>query len=253
MDSYSQLAVQAAIEASHKIISVRRGDYNIELKADESPVTDADEAAHTVIKERLSKSPFPILSEEGRKAPYETRKDWESLWIVDPLDGTRAFIKGRNEFTVNIALVENGIPVLGVIAIPVEEKVYWASLGKGAFSASFSDLKNPTKLPEVTDSHSYRVTVSRSHLDKRTQAYVDDLRNEHSDLQLVKSSSALKFCILADGLADCYPRFSPCMEWDTAAGQILLTETGKELIDLGTGKPMVYNRKNLKNGPFLAR
>lgn len=248
-----KIALQAAIEASKKIMSVRKGDYSIELKADESPVTDADEAAHSIIKNFLSDTPFPILSEEGKKAPYETRKDWERLWIVDPLDGTRAFINGRNEFTVNIALVENGIPILGIIALPVEEQVYWASRGDGAFRAPFSDLQHPTRLPEYTGSAPYRVTVSRSHLNEKTQAYVDELRTEHPDLKLVKAASALKFCILADGLADCYPRFSPCMEWDTAAGQVLLTETGKELIDLATGKPMVYNRKNLKNGPFIAR
>ena len=253
MESHTQLALQAAIEASKKIMSVRKGDYSIELKSDDSPVTDADEAAHSVIKKHLVETPFPVLSEEGKKAHYEIRKDWEKLWIVDPLDGTRAFINGRNEFTVNIALVENGIPILGVIAIPVEEKVYWASTGNGAFRAHFSDLKNTTRLPDETGNHPYRVTVSRTHLEKRTQAFVDDLRSDHPDLKLVKSASALKFCILADGLADCYPRFSPCMEWDTAAGQILLTETGKELIDLATGKPMVYNRKNLKNGPFIAR
>ena len=253
MESHTQLALQAAIEASKKIMSVRKGDYTIELKADESPVTDADEAAHSVIKQHLVETPFPVLSEEGRKAPFETRKDWEKLWIVDPLDGTRAFIHGRNEFTVNIALVEKGVPILGIIALPVDQKIYWASRGNGAYRADFSQLESPTNLPDEKGEHPYRVTVSRSHLDKRTQAYVDDLRNDHPDLKLVKSASALKFCILADGLADCYPRFSPCMEWDTAAGQVLLTETGKELIDLATGKPMVYNRKNLKNGPFLAR
>ena len=189
---------------------------------------------------------------------FNNRKNLKQLWIVDPLDGTKEFIKKNNEFTVNIALIENSKPVIGVIYAPALNVLYFSEKKIGAYkipiiaSDEFDNSKT-FRLPLVENFNEYKVLTSRSHLDDNTLDYIDNLKVNNLKAVSVPMGSSLKFCLLAEGLADCYPRFSPCMEWDTAAGQIICDEAGFKVIDLKTMKPIVYNRENLINNYFIAK
>lgn len=251
-------AIQASIEAGKKILEVYETKFDVEVKDDDSPLTLADKASNDVIMEYLEKTGIPVLSEEGKHIEFETRSKWKTLWIVDPLDGTKEFIKRNGEFTVNIALVENTSPILGVIYVPVSGELYFAVKNQGAYkvdSASGKDNKaifnSAKKLIGGSIHDTCRIVASRSHMSPETEQYVEEKKKQFSKVELVSKGSSLKFCLVAENKADVYPRYAPTMEWDTAAGQIIVEECGKSLIDYTTGKSMVYNRKELRNNWFL--
>jgi len=254
-----KLAIDASIQAGKKIIEIYNSDnFNLEYKLDDSPLTIADSASNKIIENILEASNIPILSEEGNILDFNNRKNLKQLWIVDPLDGTKEFIKKNNEFTVNIALIENSKPVIGVIYAPALNVLYFSEKKLGAYKILINnsdefDHSNPLRLPLVEKFNEYKVLTSRSHLNDKTLDYIDNLKVNNLKVVSIPMGSSLKFCLLAEGLADCYPRFSPCMEWDTAAGQIICEEAGFKVVDLKTMKQIVYNRENLINNYFIAK
>jgi len=225
-------------------------DFGVEAKSDDSPLTLADRAANDVIcrgLESLSVQ-YPIISEENKLLPYEVRRHWTQCWLVDPLDGTKEFIKRNGDFTVNIALVENGAVVAGVVGIPAQDELYWAVKGEGAFL-----IKNQAEQPIAAAVFSpndpgLNIVCSRSHLTPETEAFIA----KYNQPNLVSRGSALKFLLLAKGEAHIYPRIAPTMEWDTAAAQIILEEAGGSVVVFETGEPMRYNREHLLNPAFVA-
>lgn len=254
-----KLAIQASIQAGKKIIEIYNSDnFNLEYKLDDSPLTLADTASNKIIENILEPSNIPILSEEGNILDFNNRKNLKQLWIVDPLDGTKEFIKKNNEFTVNVALIENSVPVIGVIYAPALNVLYFSERKLGAYKTLITaldefDNSKAFRLPLVENSNEYKVLTSRSHLDDNTLDYIDNLKVNNLKVVSIPMGSSLKFCLLAEGIANCYPRFSPCMEWDTAAGQIICEEAGFKVVDLKTMKPIVYNRENLINNYFIAK
>jgi 3'(2'), 5'-bisphosphate nucleotidase len=262
-------AIIAAVEAGKEILTVYDTDFAVEYKDDKSPLTLADKRASEKITDMLHASGIPLLSEEGEQTDYSTRKHWDRSWVVDPLDGTKEFVKRNGEFTVNIALVEYQVPVIGVIYSPVFKDLYFAAKGLGAFKInrheflkyaeaiqthSFETLLGiAEKLPLIKNDPVYKVVASRSHMSSETYAYIENLKQKHPALEVVNTGSSIKMCWVAEGIADEYPRFGLTMEWDTAAGQAILQEAGCELIDHETRQPMLYNREKLLNNWFIAR
>lgn len=248
LDELLGIAKEAAIAGGEEILKVYNTDFDVEYKEDESPLTIADKNANEKIEEFLLDTGIPVLSEEGKDIPFEERKNWEYLWIVDPLDGTKEFIKRNGEFTVNIALIKNGQPILGVIYVPVKEWLYYGHIEIGAFKSTKEDT---VKLPANDDRDSFVAVGSRSHKSPETEAYFKELEAEHGNIEIVSMGSSLKICLVAEGAADVYPRFAPTMEWDTAAGHAIVASAGKHLIDVETRKEMVYNREKLLNNWFI--
>ena len=253
-------AIIAALEASKAILEIyHSGEFDIELKGDNSPLTRADTASHNVIMSNLETTNIPVLSEEGRDIPYKDRKDWKQLWIVDPIDGTKEFIKRNGEFTVNIALIENQRPIIGVIFVPVTGELYFSSKEKGAYKVALdlenydleASLSKANKLPLQREDNTFTIVASRSHMSIETEEYVQEMRDIHGDVNLISKGSSLKLCMVAEGAANCYPRFAPTMEWDTAAGQAICEHAGYKVIDWDTKKNMLYNREELLNNWFL--
>lgn len=244
-------AIHAAEEACREILEVyASGDFQAEAKADASPLTLADRRAHEKIARILKPSGLPILSEEGRDIPYEERRRWTYFWMVDPLDGTKEFIKRNGEFTVNIALIHQGRPVLGVVAVPVTGDIYYASEGLGAFVRRDSADHKLGTLPALDlRQPGLRVVASRSHLNAETEAFINSLE----DPTLVSAGSSLKFMLIVDGRADAYPRYAPTMEWDTAAAHAIVREAGRDVVQHGTDKPLMYNKPDLLNPWFLVK
>ncbi len=243
------LAIHAAEEASKEILTVyHSGDFQAEPKGDNSPLTLADKKAHESIVKNLQSSKLPLLSEEGRSIPYEERKDWDYFWMVDPLDGTKEFLKRNGEFTVNIALIHKGVPILGVVAVPVTGDVFYADEISGGFvkrEGKTTPLAK-RKLSDLTQS-GLRIVASRSHMSEETQDFINKL-NEPT---LVSQGSSLKFMLLAEGKADVYPRFAPTMEWDTAAAHAVVKAVDLKVLQHGTDTEVVYNKPNLLNPWFL--
>jgi 3'(2'), 5'-bisphosphate nucleotidase len=256
-----KIAINAALTAGEEILKIyTSADFKVAYKSDKSPLTIADKNAHSIIERALAKTKIPILSEEGDDFDYNQRQNLEKLWIVDPLDGTKEFIKKNDEFTVNIALIENKRPTLGVIYAPALNLLYFSEEKLGSYKLvlktsllSTLDYNMALKLPISINKNRYAVVTSRSHLDKETLSYIENLKNIRSNVESIAIGSSLKFCLLAEGSADCYPRFSPCMEWDTAAGQIICKEAGFKLIDQTTNTEMLYNRENLLNNSFVVK
>ncbi len=254
-------AVRAVQEAGRCILSVYgRDDFGVETKGDNSPLTKADRGAHELIVRELQASGLPVLSEEGRDIPYKERHAWKRFWLVDPLDGTKEFISRNGEFTVNIALVEDGRPVLGVVFVPVTDELYFGTIDKGSYyvngfnsmpGSMMQVLEGAHKLPLAAADRPYRVVGSRSHMNELTVEFIGSLKNEYPDLDIVQRGSALKICMVAAGEADIYPRFGPTMEWDTAAGQAVVTAAGKSMVDAETGDELIYNKEDLKNPYFI--
>lgn len=253
-------AILAALEAGDRIMEIyETGDFGIEAKADNSPLTIADTAAHEIIAARLSNTPVPILSEEGKTIPYTTRKQWNRLWIVDPIDGTKEFIKKNGEFTVNIALIENHAPIAGVVLVPALKEMYFSSTELGSFKTDCLDheislaerIKKSVQLPLKQSERPFTVVASRSHLSQETEDFIAELESKHGDVSTVSKGSSLKLCMVAEGTADCYPRFAPTMEWDTAAGQAICNHSGCTVINWETKNALLYNRENLLNPWFL--
>lgn len=243
---------QIATDAGAAILEIYKDCEGIEIikKADDSPLTAADQASNAVICAGLKKLPiqYPIISEENKAVAYETRKNYDYYWLVDPLDGTKEFIKRNGEFTVNIALVHQGKVVLGIVYAPVLDELYWASQGKGAFLKK-DGTTNPIHAPKFTlQDKGINVVCSRSHLNEETKAFIEELNEPN----LVSKGSSLKFLLLATGQAHLYPRIAPTMEWDTAAAQIVLEEAGGKVLQYNTTDAVVYNKENLLNPYFVA-
>ncbi|MEJ6775784.1 MAG: 3'(2'),5'-bisphosphate nucleotidase CysQ [Crocinitomicaceae bacterium] len=255
------IAIKASIEAGKAIMKIYElDDFGVEFKGDDSPLTKADLAADEIIQTYLIETGIPILSEEGENIPYEERKDWKQLWIVDPIDGTKEFIKKNGEFTVNIALIENQKTVLGVVYAPALNELYFSSVANGSFKTSNAKnldvaniLTSGSPLPLKSNKNKYTIVASRSHMSPETEVYVSDMRKEHGEVDLISRGSSLKIVMVAEGTADCYPRFAPTMEWDTAAGQAICEHAGIDLIDLKTKETMKYNREQLLNNWFLVK
>ena len=262
MSKNLKIAIEAALEAGKAILDIYHSDdFQVEIKGDNSPLTKADVASHNVIMSHLKATDIPVLSEEGKAIPYNERKDWSQLWIVDPIDGTKEFIKRNGEFTVNIALIENQKTVIGVIYVPVLGDLYFSTSDSGAYKVkvNLEDynvdtlVSQASKLPLEREDKTFTVVASRSHMSPETETYVSEMREKHGDVNLISKGSSLKLCMVAEGQADCYPRFAPTMEWDTAAGQAICEHAGFEVIDWSTKERMLYNRKELLNNWFLVR
>jgi len=254
-----QIAIKASLKAGEAIMKIYNSDdFGVELKGDDSPLTKADLAADKIIQNYLVETGIPILSEEGKNIPYEDRKDWKQLWIVDPIDGTKEFIKKNGEFTVNIALIENQKTVLGVVYAPALNDLYFSSNKNGAFKISNIEkldvstiISSASPLPLQLDRTTYTVVASRSHMSPETEEYVAEMRKKHGEVELISKGSSLKIVMIAEGTADCYPRFAPTMEWDTAAGQAICEHAGFDVMDWKTKETMKYNREQLLNNWFL--
>jgi len=262
MKQLLETAIKASLEAGERIMEIYENeDFEVDFKGDDSPLTKADLAAHDIIMSLLKDTEIPVLSEEGKHLPYEERKTWNRLWIVDPIDGTKEFIKRNGEFTVNIALVEDQKPVLGVIYVPALNELYFAEKGMGSYKVSniarYSTLEeileSSSRLPIELKNRNYTVVASKSHLSPETEEYIASLKKEYGEVETISKGSSLKLCMVAEGKADEYPRFAPTMEWDTAAGQAICKFAGKTVIDYTTKKEMLYNRKELLNNWFLVK
>jgi 3'(2'), 5'-bisphosphate nucleotidase len=258
------IAIPAALEAGRAIVAVYENENaacTVELKSDNSPLTYADKASHDVIMRFLNETPYPVLSEEGRTVPYAERREWNPLWIVDPLDGTKEFIKRNGEFTVNIALVQDAVPVCGVIFVPVTRHLYFGAQDLGSFRIEMTGeypgfdavLASSTRLPQPDDRTRFVIMGSRSHGSPALEEFVAKARIENAQVELAPAGSSLKICRVAEGSADVYPRLGPTMEWDTAAGHAIAKFAGKGLTDWETGAELTYNKENLLNSWFVVR
>jgi len=243
--------VNIARDAGAAIMKIYERDFTIEYKDDKSPLTEADLKSNEIICSALANlyPDIPILSEENKAAHYADRKDWDYFWLIDPIDGTKEFIKKTGEFTVNIALIHQDEPVLGVVYAPVLEDMYSAKKGEGAF-------KNDERLPLKSNDHPdkiLKVVASVSHLSAETQAFIDDLASTTEHVEQVSKGSSLKLCLVAEGEADIYPRLGPTMEWDTGAAHAVVLESGKQVLQYEHDKPVVYNKENLLNPWFIVK
>ncbi|WP_435577571.1 3'(2'),5'-bisphosphate nucleotidase CysQ [Gilvibacter sp.] len=252
-------AIQAALDAGQVIMEVYEAPFDVEIKDDNSPLTIADKKANDVINSYLIPTEIPIISEENKQLDYSQRKQWEQCWIVDPLDGTKEFIKRNGEFTVNIALTHLGVPKLGVIYAPYTRELYFAQTDlEKAWKVNMPDsyesleslLESAYLIQPKADDRQMRIVGSRSHLNDETKEYIEALATA-KEKEIVSKGSSLKFCLVAEGKADVYPRFAPTMEWDTAAGQAICEAVGVHVVALPSNSPMRYNKENLLNPWFL--
>ena len=258
MNKNLEIAIRAAIEAGNVIMEVYDSeDFQVENKDDDSPLTKADLKANAIINSYLKKTDIPIISEENKQLEYSERKDWKDCWIVDPLDGTKEFIKRNGEFTVNIAYINNNLPELGVIYVPAKMTIYYAD-GNSAWKQVLNDsdsiqfkASKSIRISPGKPEGKIRVVGSRSHMNEDTKTFINNLKENSTDeIEVVSKGSSLKFCLVAEGDADIYPRFAPTMEWDTAAGQAICSAVGLKVVDKETGVEMKYNRENLLNNHF---
>ncbi len=254
-------AIYASIEAGKAILNVYNQDFIVETKSDNSPLTQADKTSHNVIKDALAGTGLPILSEEGKLLSYEERKGWETFWLIDPLDGTKEFIKKNGEFTVNIAMIKNGIPVLGVVYVPVLGTLYYGTEEAGSFMANIPagaatfeidlQLSKSKVIPVAQMPTQYTVVASRSHNTPETDAFIESRKKKYGEVELISAGSSLKLCLVAEGKAQVYPRLAPTMEWDTAAGHAVAKFSGCRVYDYKTNDDLAYNKENLLNPWFV--
>src|SRR5690606_26826557 len=252
MKTTLSVAIQAALGGDVEILRVYDTNLHVEIKGDNSPLTLADKNANDVINGFLKPTSIPIISEENKQLDFSERKNWKRCWIVDPLDGTKEFIKRNGEFTVNIALVEDGNPILGVIYVPVSKELYFTA-EDGETSKKITLASENISLEEILEKavtiqpsqieQPIKIVGSRSHLNEDTEKFIAEIEKEN-DVEIVSKGSSLKFCLVAEGLAHIYPRYAPTMEWDTAAGHAICNAAGVSVIDQNTGNPMKYNKPN---------
>jgi 3'(2'), 5'-bisphosphate nucleotidase len=241
--------VTIAKEAGKAIMQVYKQDFEVEYKQDNSPLTLADKKANGIIEDGLNQLlvDFPILSEEGKEIPYKDRRHWEYFWMLDPLDGTKEFVKKNGEFTVNIALIHKDTPVLGVVYAPALDICYWAKQDEGAF-------KDGQKLPlkTVDQRKTYKIVASRSHMSDDTRAFINAI-DISKEKEVVSIGSSLKICLVAEGRVDIYPRLGPTMEWDTAAAHVVASESGVKFRKYKNNKFLTfnYNKEELLNEWFI--
>ncbi len=246
-----ELIVEIAQKAGDAIMEIYEKDFQIKYKDDNSPLTEADIASNKIICDALAKAypVIPLLSEENKTVLYDVRKDWEYFWLIDPIDGTKEFIRKNGEFTVNIALIYKNTPVLGVVYAPVLKEMYKAKQGEGAF-------KNDQKLPLKTDKdpkETLTVVASKSHLTKETKRFIEETTANIKNPKFISKGSSLKLVMVAEGSADIYPRLAPTMEWDTAAADAVVRESGKMTYQFKNNIPLVYNKEKMLNPWFVVK
>jgi len=258
-----ELSIAASLNAGTEILRIYTSDdFDIKIKNDNSPLTKADKESNEQIMKVLTKTGIPVLSEEGRDIPYEERKQWQQMWIVDPLDGTKEFIKKNGEFTVNIALYEKGKITLGVVYAPVLDTLYFSIVDKGAYKISNASTSieeftyeslcdRAIKLPQAFNKNKFTIVASLSHMSEETSEYIEQLKLQHTNTELVSIGSSLKLCLVAEGTANVYPRFAPTMEWDTAAGTAIALGAGSKVINYEKKSDLEYNKENLLNPWFI--
>lgn len=255
--TYGDIDINAVIaiakQAGDAIMDVYSRNFSVEVKDDKSPLTEADRKANDVILAGLKKlnPDIPFISEETKAVAYEERRNWKRFWLIDPLDGTREFIKRNGEFTVNIALVEAGVPRLGVVYAPALNQTYFGAEGVGSYKAGGTDFVKLHAKEHYNTLKKVVVVASRSHLTDETLQFVERLKQQGKEVDFLSSGSSLKFCLVAEGKADVYPRFGPTMEWDSAAAHAVVLYAGKGVYEITGGKPLVYNKESLLNPFFI--
>ena len=270
-DRFLSTSLLAVMEAGEAIQKIYHTGFQVEYKDDQSPLTLADKTAHDIIVRHLRNSGIPVLSEEGKTIPFEERKAWKTLWVVDPLDGTKEFVKRNGEFTVNVALVKDGTPVMGVVYAPDRDLLYFAMQNMGAYKIAdpqriheyrtkietgritLKDIvKTALQLPlDNQKVRPYTIVGSRSHATPDLEKFVADKRKVFKEVDFIPAGSSLKICLVAEGRADIYPRLAPTMEWDTAAGQAVASCSGARIYDYESGRALTYNKENLLNLWFV--
>lgn len=262
MNTLLLTAIKGAIAAGAEIMNIYSDGFDVVLKSDLSPLTKADERANTTIDFYLKQTGFPMVSEENKQVPYHIRKDWDIYWMVDPLDGTKEFVKRNGEFTVNIALIKNHKPVLGVIYVPASKTLYYAIVSEHkAFknvltTHEFTDdiFQNRMEIaPKKNNDNTINIVGSRSHKSKETDIFIKHLEAEGNIISLVTKGSSLKFCLVAEGEAQIYPRFAPTMEWDTAAGHAICNAVGLKVMQVDTNEELHYTKAHLLNPYFIVQ
>ena len=257
-------AINASIQGGYAIMDVYASDFAVEYKDDKSPLTLADKNCNQVIKNHLLCTDIPFLSEEGTKITYSERKNWKYSWLVDPLDGTKEFVKRNGEFTVNIALIYNGNPIMGVIYVPVKEELYFAMEGLGSYKVNVNsviqNIKNIETLISLSDllpydykRKDYVIVGSRSHMSAETELFFDEMKEKHGNIDVLAVGSSLKICMVAEGRADAYPRYAPTMEWDTGAGHAIAKYAGFSVKQYNSTEDVIYNKEDLLNPWFLVK
>jgi 3'(2'), 5'-bisphosphate nucleotidase len=236
-----------ALDAGDAVMKIYKRGFDVKYKDDNSPLTQADLKSNEIICEALQNlyPNIPILSEENKEVPYKERKDWEYYWCIDPIDGTKEFVKKNGEFTINIALIHKNEPILGVVYAPVLHDIYYAKKGFGAF-------KNEIRLPVKREDKKYIIVASKSHMSDETQNFIKNIQAIDAK-ELITIGSSLKLCLVAQGEADIYPRFAPTMEWDTAAAHAIVLESGKHVVEYNNKKELHYNKTNLLNPWFIVK
>jgi 3'(2'), 5'-bisphosphate nucleotidase len=261
IDQLIDKAIHAALLAGRKIMEVyASNDFKVVIKNDQTPVTLADRNAHNEILKNLESTGLPVLSEEGIHLRYSERKNWDLFWMVDPLDGTKEFLKRNDEFTVNIALIKNCQSIAGVVYAPATGELYAGIPEIGAFKlfnpdghCTFHSMQHSgKKLPEKTGQTEFVIIVSRSHMNQKTKEYLETIRKEHESFRLINMGSSMKMCMVAEGTASVYPKLGTTMEWDTAAAHAILKASGKNIFLTNLKTEIRYNKENLQNPHFIA-
>jgi 3'(2'), 5'-bisphosphate nucleotidase len=255
-----KLAVQTGFEAGNEIMKIYEKDFSIEYKDDKSPLTEADRASNEIICNHLQDT-FPIISEENKLIDYNERKNWKTCWLIDPIDGTKEFIKKNGEFTVNIALIENGTPVLGVVYLPAKRILYFAEKELGSYKYELNDNESLPELETLIGlsqkltgenlPEKYTIVASRSHMSAETEKFIEDAKKKYGEVELISKGSSIKLCLVAEGSAHVYPRIAPTMEWDTAAAHAVAKFAGCKVLDFNTRTELKYNKENLLNPYFI--
>ena len=243
-------------EAGEAVLDIyNSSEFEIEEKLDGSPITRADKKSHDIISKGLSSLGIPLLSEEGKNIESIERSEWNYFWMIDPIDGTKEFIKKNGDFTINIALINDNKAIFGIVYVPVSETVYIGSKNIGSYKFNINSNnwhKKSNRLP-FNHKREFTVVASRSHLSKETAEFIEDLKLEHPKMKIISRGSSLKLCMIAEGVADIYPRFAPTMEWDTAAGDAVCTYAGKAVYEFGRDTKVIYNKQNLLNPWFIVK
>lgn len=260
----NEIYLKTAIKAGRAILEIYEDkSYTVESKEDKSPLTTADLRSNAIIMEELGSMGLPVLSEENKQVPFEKRKDWKEFILVDPLDGTKEFVKRNGEFTVNIAIIRDSYPVFGVIYAPVLDILYWGSEEVGSWkldnASKALEMEMFTrgiaqKLPVPVKRRSrnkIRLVASKSHFSDETREFVDSITTPGKEVELLSKGSSLKLCLVAEGSADIYPRLAPTMEWDTGAGHAIAKFAGCKVNDFNTKEELKYNKENLLNPWFI--
>ncbi len=241
-----------ASEAGKAIMEIYSHAFEVTHKSDDSPLTLADMASNNIIVAGLTERypHIPIISEETKQTDYVVRKNWDTYWLIDPLDGTKEFVKRNGEFTINIALIYQRQPIIGLVYVPAQELAYYALKGEGSFKLVKGESPIRLAISPIQPGEPILTFASRSHRNQATDDFIETIAQQYGPVTVVGAGSALKFCLVAEGKAHFYPRFSPCMEWDTAAGHLVATEAGAKVMQ-PDGSPLLYNKEDLLSPSFI--